>query len=238
MLGLDHVDLTLGANSIFSNLSVHFKENQINVILGPSGCGKSTILKILAGLIKPNQGRILNPLQKIGFVFQEPRLLPWLNVRENILIPAQIQNSIADFEKTADHWIESTGLKQHSQKFPHQLSGGLRMRAAIARALLLQPGLLLMDEPFSALDEIRRETLQDLLLHLQRELKFTLIFVTHSLSEALFLGDHLFIMTGMNSSNLIEKDLNPRWPRLRDGNYLEQVQSVTSFYKKLLKEAL
>ena len=112
------------------------------------------------------------------------------------------------------------------------------MRAAIARALLLQPGLLLMDEPFSALDEIRRETLQDLLLHLQRELKFTLIFVTHSLSEALFLGDHLFIMTGMNSSNLIEKDLNPRWPRLRDGNYLEQVQSVTSFYKKLLKEAL
>jgi NitT/TauT family transport system ATP-binding protein len=236
MLKLHNIKLQLGSKSIFEDLSLEFAEGKINVLLGPSGCGKSTVLRLLAQFLIPDSGLMENSHQSVGFVFQEPRLLPWLSLIENIQLPLKIGSAQGSLpEGDAKFWIQHMGLEGNENKFPHELSGGMKMRASIARALRTKPSLLLMDEPFAALDEQRRETLQDLLLKLQDELGLTLVFVTHSIQEALTLADRVFVFAPTRGQILRKEDFVVSLPekQKRDLQFLNRVQSFSAAYRDL-----
>jgi NitT/TauT family transport system ATP-binding protein len=174
------------------------------VLLGPSGCGKSTILKSIAGFIKPVEGRILlggAPVDGPGpdrmMVFQEfDQLLPWKTVRDNVLFPLR-QNGVARDEARAraDDAIAKVNLSEFANAFPHTLSGGMKQRCAIARAMAMKPAVLLMDEPYAALDALTRRKMQDELLQLWDDVNFTLVFVTHSIEEAAIVGSRILVLS-------------------------------------------
>jgi NitT/TauT family transport system ATP-binding protein len=175
------------------------------VVLGPSGCGKSTLLKAIGGYLQPTEGRILlggAPVTVPGpdraFVFQEfDQLLPWKTVRENITFALTASGKLAAREASdrAMHFIAKVGLSAFATSFPHTLSGGMKQRVAIARALAMEPKILLMDEPFAALDALTREKMQDELLRLWEGAKFTVVFVTHSIPEAIRLGNRILLLS-------------------------------------------
>ncbi len=175
------------------------------IILGPSGCGKSSILKAVAGYLAPAEGSVkfgsrvvTGPSSDRILVFQETeQLFPWKTVKQNIVFALEASGrSRGDgARRAADHWLQKVGLAGFSDSFPHTLSIGMRQRAAVARALALQPDTLIMDEPFAALDAFTRESLQMELRALWEELRFTLIFVTHSIEEAIFLGSRILVLS-------------------------------------------
>ena len=182
--------------AIFQNLDLKLSLNGITVLLGKSGCGKTTLLRLMAGLEKPNSGEIFYLQQekkyqpKIGMVFQENRLFPWLSVEKNILISQSEQQT-----PTVQELMQLVGLDfAYAQSMPQQLSGGMAQRVAIARALAYQPDLLLMDEPFAALDYFTRITLQEQLLKIEQQTGTAIVFVTHNLDEALAIADRIFIL--------------------------------------------
>lgn len=178
-------------------------DGEFVAIVGRSGCGKSTLLRIIAGLISPNTGRVAiggrpvsGPSREAGLVFQRPALLPWRNILENVLLPVEIVGQVesSDWQRARD-LIALVGLEGFEDRAPRELSGGMQQRAAICRALMLQPSVLLMDEPFGALDALTRE---ELALEVQRmwsEQGTTILFVTHSISEAVLLADRVIVMT-------------------------------------------
>jgi NitT/TauT family transport system ATP-binding protein len=168
-------------------------------LLGPNGCGKTTLLRILAGLEEPDAGQVLldgesvaarsHHARRVGAVFQEPRLLPWRSVLDNITLclkPMGLRGQAA--RERAYAYLELVGLRGFEHDYPERLSGGMRQRAAIARALAIEPAILLMDEPFSALDPETRRFMQDGLVHLWKTMDFTILFVTHNIEEALHIG--------------------------------------------------
>ena len=169
-------------------------------LLGPSGCGKSTALRIIAGLSDPTRGTVAwpdpNARGNIGFVFQEPTLMPWATVAGNVYLPLKLAG-VGRAAATAriDDTLRRVGLSEFRDAYPRQLSGGMKMRVSIARALVTQPRLLLMDEPFAALEEITRFRLNDDLLALWRELRMTVVFVTHSVFESVYLSQRVVVMT-------------------------------------------
>jgi NitT/TauT family transport system ATP-binding protein len=171
-------------------------------LLGPSGCGKTTLLRLIAGLLEPDSGEIVidgqftpRPGPHMGFVFQSFRLLPWRTVFENVEFPLQIQGFKRDErEMRARRYLQLVGLTGFEQSFPHELSGGMQQRVALARALALEPRILLMDEPFGQLDAQTREFMQMELGRIWQQLKVAVIFVTHSLDEALYLGDRVVLL--------------------------------------------
>ena len=168
-------------------------------LVGRSGCGKTTLLKLAAGLLVPQQGRVLfhGRAQDIGFVFQSPNLLEWLRVVDNVLLPVTLHHRPdAQERERAQRLLEQLGLAAHAHKYPRQLSGGQQSRVALARALILRPSLLLLDEPFAALDAITREELQRDLLQMARATGTTVLFVTHDIAEAVFLGDRVHVVEG------------------------------------------
>ncbi|TWH45976.1 ABC transporter ATP-binding protein [Sporomusa sp. KB1] len=179
------------------------KPSEFVTILGPSGCGKSTILKIVAGLEEPTSGRVLldgreitGPGSDRGMVFQTYTLFPWLTVRENIEFGLDVAGkSRPERIEVSDHYIEKIGLRGFETFFPRDLSGGMKQRVAIARALANDPEVLLMDEPFGALDAQTRTVMQELLLSVWDESHKTILFVTHDVDEAVFLGDTIYVMT-------------------------------------------
>ena len=172
-------------------------------LVGESGCGKTTLLRIVAGLVAPTQGevwiegeRVTGPSQHVGVVFQRPVLLPWRTAVENVLLPAHVRRlSLADAAAEARGLLESMGLGEFLDRFPRHLSGGMQQRVALARALLLQPSILLMDEPFGALDAITREQMHLDLLNIWSARQPTLVFVTHDISEAVFLADRVVLLS-------------------------------------------
>lgn len=172
-------------------------------IVGPSGCGKSTLLHIVGGLITPTSGSVLLDGQEVteagaerGMVFQAYTLFPWLTVRRNVEFgPKQRGVKKAERKRLADYFLEAVGLTEFAGHFPKQLSGGMRQRVAIARALANSPRILLMDEPFGALDAQTRITMQELLLDIRRRERTTTLFITHDIDEAVFLSDRIFVMT-------------------------------------------
>ncbi|MDD5168014.1 MAG: ABC transporter ATP-binding protein [Syntrophales bacterium] len=217
---LDHIDLTV-------------RDGEFLCILGPSGCGKSTLLEILAGLQQPTGGEIVfdgRPLQtpsnKLGFVFQDPSLYPWRTVVENVALGLEIRG-IGKSERTriAERYLATVGLGGFERKYPHQLSGGMRQRAGLARALTNDPEVLLMDEPFGAVDYLTRLQLQDDLVDIWKTEKKTIVFVTHDVSEAIYLGDRVVLLTPrpgrIKKIVHIEKD----HPRRRDDLDLSIIQN-------------
>ncbi|WP_124727070.1 ABC transporter ATP-binding protein [Staphylospora marina] len=174
------------------------------VIVGPSGCGKSTLLSLIAGLFPPTRGKILlfdrevrRPTRHTGYMLQTDGLLAWKTVEENVMLGLRIRRQATpENRKRALHWLERMGLSDARHRYPHELSGGMRQRVAIARTLAVDPDILLLDEPFSALDIRTKIQLEDLLLRTVREEKKTVILVTHDLEEALATGDRILIMGG------------------------------------------
>ena len=179
-------------------LNLEVREGEFVSLLGPSGCGKSTALRIIAGLSTASEGLVEwpNGAGQIGFVFQEPTLMPWANVVGNVRLPLKLARADEKLSHAAvAQSLERVGLVDFGDAFPRELSGGMKMRASIARALVTEPQLLLMDEPFAALDEITRFKLNNDLLAVWHELRRTVIFVTHSVFESVYLSQRIVVMT-------------------------------------------
>ena len=192
-----------GCVHALQQISFRVREGEFVAVVGPSGCGKSTLLKILAGLLPRSSGEanlrgipIDGPRRDIGVVFQSPVLLPWRSVLENVLLPADVQRLDGDrYTKVALELLSLVGLQEFARRYPSELSGGMQQRVAIARALIHDPAMLLMDEPFGALDAMTREQMTLELQRIWLERKKTVLFITHSIPEAVFLGDRVLVMS-------------------------------------------
>jgi NitT/TauT family transport system ATP-binding protein len=220
-------------------------EGEFVTLLGPSGCGKSTLLKMVAGMLEPSDGRLLlwrRPVaerhasaHKLAFVFQSPTLMPWASVRSNVRLPldlAGVPRKEAD-ARVAEA-LELVGLHKFASALPRALSGGMQMRVSIARGLVTQPDLLLMDEPFGALDEITRHKLDAELLDLWRKKKLTVIFVTHSIHEAVFLSSRVIMMAARPGRVVEQFRIDEPYPR----NAEFMVSPQFSRYAKSLQDSL
>jgi NitT/TauT family transport system ATP-binding protein len=194
------------ATAALADIDFEITTGQFVSIVGPSGCGKSTLLRLIAGLVDPTSGDLSvagqpprvarRPAARLSFVFQDATLLPWRNVRHNVGLPLELEH-VARHERPAliDKVLHMVGLTEFEQSYPNELSGGMRMRASLARALVTEPELLLMDEPFGALDDITRQMLNEELSALWTRRRWTGVFVTHNISEAVFLSERILVMS-------------------------------------------
>jgi len=208
VIRLDHVEKTYRTRRgdlvhALDDITLEVGENEFVTLVGPSGCGKSTLLKLVSGLIPVTGGRIHirdqavhEPFPDVGFVFQQPVLLPWRSVLDNVLFSVEMLGlDPRQYRKPAGDLLELTGLAGFESRYPRELSGGMQQRVAICRALLPDPSLLLMDEPFGALDAMTREEMSLELLRIWEERRKTILFVTHSIPEAILLADRVVVMT-------------------------------------------
>jgi NitT/TauT family transport system ATP-binding protein len=233
------VSKNYGAVEALKNLSLDFPRGQLTSLLGPSGCGKTTLLKIIAGLLDPSSGDIevdgkpiAGPGPDRAFVFQDFALLPWATVLRNVAFGLELRGvAKSEREAIAEKYINDVGLKGFEQSFPHELSGGMRQRVGLARALSVDADVLLMDEPFSAVDEQTRRKFQEDLLSLVANENKTFIFVTHSIEEAVYVSDQIAVLLPRPSRvseiirpvGLREKDMSTI---RRDPEYLDIVDSI------------
>lgn len=213
---IDDIDLTYGNRSgadgtgtlALSNTSLSIGHNEFVALVGPSGCGKSTLLKLVSGLVKASRGSVsvegaavVKPLKNVGMAFQQASLLPWRNIRDNVLLPLEIVQpyrsdpDVAAKRARADELLATVGLEEFGDRMPWQLSGGMQQRAQLCRALIHRPSILLLDEPFAALDAFTREELWGVLQDLWMHRPCTVILVTHDLREAVYLCDTVHIMS-------------------------------------------
>ncbi|MEO0825697.1 MAG: ABC transporter ATP-binding protein [Cyanobacteria bacterium J06635_15] len=189
-------------NCVLDSIQLGIQPGEFVCLLGPSGCGKSTLLNVIAGFLKPSAGYVMvdqaavtHPGADRGFVFQQYSLLPWKTAFQNVELGLKIRGMPkAERTELVNDYLTRVGLYKYRNNYPHQLSGGMQQRASIIRALVNSPSVLLMDEPFAALDAQTRHMMQEMLLDIWEDLKTTVIFVTHDIEEAIFLGDRIFIM--------------------------------------------
>jgi len=198
--------------TVFSSFSMHFPDRHVTAVLGPSGCGKTTLLNLISGLLQPQDGEILGREgERISYLFQEPRLLPWMTVRRNIEIVLEPFYERPERRERALHFLELVGLQGFEEYFPQQLSGGMRQRSAIARAFAYPSHIMLMDEPFQALDLHRKLTLIEQFENLWSLDQRTALFVTHDIQEAMLLGDTIVVLYGPPA--IAQKNLENPLPR-------------------------
>ena len=228
-----------GVDKVYSNgvvalkgLDLAVREGEFLSLLGPSGCGKSTVLRLIAGLGEVSSGTIewSSTQHEIGFVFQDPTLMPWATVFNNIHLPLRVRGiSRADARPRIERAMEQVGLAGFGNAYPRELSGGMRMRVSIARALVAEPKVLLMDEPFAALDEITRFKLNDDLLALWASQRWTVVFVTHSVFESVYLSTRVLVMSARPGRVSSEVALDAkRDPSFRtSAAYAEQCRTVS-----------
>jgi len=224
VVSLRHVGKTFERGTVaLQGFDLTVEDGEFVSLLGPSGCGKTTALRIVAGLSEPTAGAVEWPegraagAGEIGFVFQEPTLMPWANVAGNVQLPLKLARAdTAAADAAVSQALERVGLAEFARAFPRELSGGMKMRVAIARALVTEPRLLLMDEPFAALDEITRFRLNNDLLTLWQMLARTVIFVTHSVFESVYLSQRIVVMTPRPGRVFTEIDIPARYPRDED----------------------
>ncbi|MFS0514429.1 ABC transporter ATP-binding protein [Nostoc sp. UIC 10607] len=203
------------------DLNLGIPESQFVSLVGPSGCGKSTVLRLIAGLGRISSGSIdwgiTQQARKLAFVFQDAALMPWTNVRENVRLPLKLAKmSKKDSQALVQQTLELVGLEGFQDNYPRQLSGGMKMRVSIARALVTQPNILLMDEPFGALDEITRSKLNGDLLDLWLQERWTVVFVTHNIYEAVYLSNRVLVM-GISPGRIVaDVEIDVPYPRNDD----------------------
>jgi NitT/TauT family transport system ATP-binding protein len=197
-----------GTTTALSHVSARFEEGNISALIGPSGCGKTSLVRIMAGLLAPSGGTVTiggKPASGVSkgtaVIFQDYGLLPWKTVRANAELPLRI-SGVKDRRERTQALLAEFGLAAFEKFYPRELSGGMKQRLAIVRALASEPELLLMDEPFSSLDALTREDAQDFLLSVKRERRLTVIMVTHSIEEAVYLAESVYVMTGKNPGTL------------------------------------
>ncbi len=249
LLEIDDVSKTYNpdaANSVeaIRNISVDIDRGEFLSIVGPTGCGKSTLMEIVAGLIDPTSGEvriegtpITEPSEEVGVVFQEDSTFPWRTTMENVEFGLEMRSvKKSDRRERSQEIIELVGLTGFEDAYPNELSGGMRQRVAIARTLALNPDIMLMDEPFGALDEQTRLILGEELLRICRETEQTTMFITHSLTEAVHLSDRVLVMTARPGviKDLVEVDI----PRPRDADVVtsEQFREITDRLWEALRE--
>lgn len=227
ILTIDHVTKTYPAAgssgemiNALDDVSIHVEEQEFLTILGPSGCGKTTLLRLAAGFEQPTRGKVLfqgKEVTKPGsdrvVVFQRPWLYPWLNVRDNIAFGLKLERKRVDWQRV-DDMIRTVGLEGFAKSPPYRLSGGMQQRTALARALVMSPQVLLMDEPFGALDAQTRQLMQEFLLQLWDSISATVVFITHDIEEAILLGDRMVVMSAHPGRVALEMPIN--LPRPRD----------------------
>jgi NitT/TauT family transport system ATP-binding protein len=199
------------------DVSFNVDKGEFVTVVGPSGCGKSTLLKIASGLLDPSRGSVLVDRERLGYVFQDPTLLPWRTVQQNVeLLPELHGMGKAERAQLARRSIETVGLKGFEHHYPKSLSGGMRMRCSLARTLTLNPPLFLFDEPFGAVDEITREHLNEETQRLFMSEGFAGLFITHSISEAVFLSTRVLVMSARPGRIVAEFDVPFGYPRNPD----------------------
>lgn len=249
ILSTDSINVVYQESLIaLQNVSLDIPAAKLTAILGPSGCGKTTLLKVIAGLIKPTSGsvkvrgkEIEGPGPDRALVFQDFALLPWATVLQNVGFGLRARGvPKKEREETSLHYIKEVGLLGFEDKYPHQLSGGMRQRTGLARALTINSDILLMDEPFSAVDEQMRRKLQEDLLNLLKVENKTVIFVTHSIEEAVYLADQVIILSGRPGS--VAEIVYPKIDRTgeidlirRQPGYIDLVDEIWSSLKKYVE---
>jgi NitT/TauT family transport system ATP-binding protein len=213
-----------GVSKVFANgvealadISLDVQQGEFLSVLGPSGCGKSTLLRLIAGLTEPTTGAIdwsAGKRRNLGFVFQEPTLMPWASALANVALPLKLRGMArSEREARAARALGNVGLKGFERVWPRELSGGMKMRVSLARALVVEPRLLLMDEPFAALDEITRHRLNDDLLELWQKSAVTVVFVTHSVFESVYLSQRIVVMAARPGRVSAELAVTESYPR-------------------------
>jgi NitT/TauT family transport system ATP-binding protein len=219
-------------------------EGEFVVVVGPSGCGKTTLLKMIAGLLPPSEGEvrveghaITKPHGGVGIVFQTAMLLPWRSVFRNVMMPIEVKSLPRDtYDARARALLKMVGLEGFENKYPWQLSGGMQQRVSICRALVHDPKIMLMDEPFGALDAMTRERMNVELQRIQRETKKTVLLITHSIPEAVFLADRVIVMTARPGNIAAVYDIPLRRPRamdvLSDPVFVELTQKIRAHFSE------
>lgn len=211
------------------DVSFDVAEGELVSLLGPSGCGKTTVLRIIAGLTEASAGKVEirgkqvnGPQEDFGVVFQSPTLMPWRTVIDNVLFPMEVKGQKnAEAKRRAVELLEMVGLGGFETVRPKQLSGGMQQRAALCRALIHKPSLLLMDEPFGALDELTRMEMNDLLLEIRKVTGATVVFVTHSIAEAVYLSDNVLVFSKRPARIALDLKIDIPYPRTSELRYTE-----------------
>ena len=214
-------------------LNLKVKTGEFVTVVGPSGCGKSTLLRIIAGLINPTEGEVKKPDDSKGaFVFQDAALLPWRTVQRNAELLMELEDGFSRAKRLsrASSALQQVGLSQFMNHYPHQLSGGMKMRLSLARALVLRPNYLLLDEPLSAVDELTRELLQEEIYALHKKEKFTSILVTHNVSEAVYLSNRVVVLSSRPGkiTHIVNIPFNGRNQKLRTSTKFHKLVSDIS----------
>jgi len=242
-VSLSHVNHAYGGGTALAveDLSIEVGEGEFAAVVGPSGCGKSTLMKLATGLQFPQAGTVTvagepvsKPVKIAGMAFQAPTLLPWRSTLDNLLLPLEIvephrsemRRRKIEFAARAKNLLASVGLRDQGDKFPWELSGGMQMRASLCRALIHEPKLLMLDEPFGALDAFTREELWCVIRDLQAARKITVILVTHDLREAVFLADRVFVMSSRPGRVIVERKIELPRPRDLEVTFTPEFQDI------------
>ena len=241
LLTFEQVGKTFGRGvEALRDMRLEIRQGDFLSLLGPSGCGKSTALRLIAGLIHPTVGRLRWEVEsELGVVFQEPTLMPWATVEDNVWLPLRLKGeSKASSKEAIIEALRLVGLAGFEAAYPRELSGGMKMRVAIARAMVTRPKLILMDEPFAALDEITRFKLNNDLLTMKAALDCTVIFVTHSVFESVFLSDRVVVMAARPGRVIEEMDVPEPYPRSEEfrtsNDYVAYCRSASEALKRAI----
>lgn len=233
---------TDGSLEVLDNLSFAVEANSFVCVIGPSGGGKSTLLRALSGLLTPSAGEIIFPQQthsgqQIGMVFQKPNLMPWRTLFQNVSLPLELAGKPkAEILKTTQEMIDLVGLHGFEKSYPHELSGGMAQRVAIARSLVQDPEILLLDEPFGQLDALTRERMGEELLRIWGEKRKTVLMVTHSISEAVYLADRVLVMTRRPAQISLDLPIPLPRPRTEEMRFSPEFSQLSQWVHKQLSQ--
>ena len=238
-----------GQVTALEKIDLHVRDGEFVTLIGRSGCGKSTLLRLIAGLLEPTSGTVqvagapvTGPRRDVSFMFQRPALLPWRSVLSNVMLPVEIDKGAGDrgraaYRERARQLLELVGLQGFERRLPHELSGGMQQRVSLCRSLIRDPQVLLMDEPFSALDALTRTELSEELQRIKMELSTTIVFVTHSIEEAVVLADRVVVLTPRpgRMREIVDIDI-PRPRSLAQDAHAAEVAEISARLHQLLAE--